>query len=144
MASTSDSVSTSEVNVDGKSAYQLRYSNGYGPCGDEGQYPTRTVDINFYCDSSVQTWDPSKVSCGEEEPCTYFLTIGTNAACSIDFDDGSDGLSIGWIVVIVLLSVFFVYCAIGYAINGSKSKEWGNFRNNIPNYGMWITLFPGI
>ena len=33
----------------------------------------------------------------------------------------------------------FLYCVVGYIINGCRTKDWSTPRN-IPNYRMWITL----
>lgn len=50
----------------------------------------------------------------------------------------SDGLSIGWILIICCFSLFIVYCVGGFVYYGQKNKEWG--VRDIPNYGFWVTL----
>lgn len=53
-------------------------------------------------------------------------------------DDGSS--SGGWIFIGILFGVIFLYCAIGYAINGHKTKKWGNYKDNIPQLTFWKVL----
>ena len=39
-----------------------------------------------------------------------------------------------------ILCLVVVYCAGGYIFNGYKSKNWGDIKSNIPNFGLWSTL----
>ena len=53
-------------------------------------------------------------------------------------DSGSSGLSGGWIFIIIFLSVFMLYCLIGFVYKGQKNKEWKYW--NIPNFEFWRAL----
>lgn len=46
----------------------------------------------------------------------------------------------GWVFIGILFGVLFLYCVIGYVINGAKSKEWGDYQRNIPQLTFWKVL----
>ena len=52
-----------------------------------------------------------------------------------------DGISGGWVFIIVLFGLFAVYCCIGYIVNGYRNDgKWKEYGDNIPNYAFWRAL----
>ena len=52
-----------------------------------------------------------------------------------NLESQDDGLSTGWIIIIVFFSALIMYCIIGFVYNGKKRDEY-----IIPNYAMWKLL----
>jgi len=55
----------------------------------------------------------------------------------------SSGLSGGWVFIIILLVVTFLYCTIGYAYNKTKrhpDSSWGDVKTNTPHLDFWCNI----
>eukprot|EP01084_Bolivina_argentea_P083598 151364_1 len=59
---------------------------------------------------------------------------------SLPSDSQIDGMSFGWLFIIIFISCVFLYCLIGYIYKGIKDKNWKDIQHNIPNYQIWKNL----
>lgn len=125
-------------NVGHGEAYVIQWTRGQSG---------RIFNLRLFCVEDT-TFDQSKTSCNQQnDGITYNLDIYTSTICDIvppiptqSPSKNDNDLSVGWIFVICLVSVFVLYCVIGYIINGYKYKSWGDVSKNIPNYSLWVTL----
>ena len=122
------------------------FSAGCG--GEEGG---RYGEFIFICDENVETYSDVQFWQDDhsgDDPCYYHTILRTKYACCIECggggDDGNDdelndGLSGGWIFIIILICCLSIYCIGGYIMNGMKSKDWMNYKGNVPQFStFWI------
>jgi len=105
----------------------------------------RKLNIYFVCNDESNPFANVRVT--TTQSCTYAMSIDTclacgKSACVISLPDDSDnGLSGGWVFIIILLVGAFLYFAIGYAYLSYKNpNSYKDFKNNIPNKTFWILL----
>jgi len=105
--------------------------------------PGREWIPSFICDSTTE-YQIGAVT--EIQKCNYAVSIRTKFACvdkhyECNDDQSSSTLSGGWIFIIIFLSVFVLYCIVGYIVMAktvNKERGFGDFSNNIPNKTLWI------
>jgi len=114
---------------------KLSFKNGQD-CPGKGP---RKTNINFLCsqqDASSFTWS-------EDTQCEYDITFQTTHACSSGpspkNSSASGGLSGGWIFIIILLCLTFVYCVGGMAYN-YKYDDSKQGMDLIPQRSMWTGI----
>ena len=106
----------------------------------------RVLELNFVCDQTADPYDDQTLSCGEYTPiCDYWFTVYTKLAClNQSGNDGSDELSTGSIILIVVFVGITVYCVGGFIFNGwrnpKEEAKWTDFSYNIPNLPFWKLL----
>ena len=113
--------------------------------GGAGCVDGRQGEFIFICDESA---DPYKSADFYQDPgsnpCTYHTTLRTKYACAdANANDAltNDGLSGGWTFIIILTAILFGYCLIGYLIAGYRTKQWTNFKENLPQCNtFWVYL----
>lgn len=117
------------------SGYQLTFTNG-AKCKTGFSEKDRTVLMKFTCDDSKSE---RKFSILEEVECSYEIDIATKFACP---GGGSDGISGGAIVLIIIFSVALVYVLAGCIICVAKfGKPFG--MEACPQKDFWCAL-PGL
>merc|ERR1711879_959412 len=110
----------------------VEYTNGLSGSGCvNGRHTT----ITFICSPTSTPY--GQVGCGERGQsdgiCLYYLNIYTSAACGNGtMESVENGLSVGSITLIALLSFAVLYCFIGYVINGHRSSDYKNMKGNVP------------
>ena len=105
------------------------YTGSCFGCGI-GSYMKCEHDYSSECLISDSEW-----TCDPSQPPTI-----CNDPPTFSDSELSNGLSTGWIVIIILFSVFMLYCIAGYVYNGKKNENWKHVSHNIPNYGLWKAL----
>ena len=103
----------------------------------------RTWAPNFVCDQSTELSYGTVVELFGS--CRYTLDIRTKYACpgAVCEADSSNGLSGGWIFIIIFLCAFFLYFVGGYIIIAKTTNKEGGFKdfsNNIPQRSFWVAL----
>ena len=93
----------------------------------------REVHFNFNCDESVDGITPLEAVQNSTNDCRYMLEFATSKACA--GGSGSDGLSGGWIFIIILVCVAFVYIVGGMGYNYYTKQ-----RLEFPNVELWATF----
>jgi len=105
----------------------------------------RHSDIEFICDRNAGTG--SMVALPEKPTHFYHLQWRTAQACPGKHGDGGDGkgdgddgpaISGGWIFIIILLCLLFIYFVAGVAYNKFRKDAHG--LELIPNHEFWFAL----
>jgi len=119
--------------------FAFKYDNGATDCG----FPARTWAPTMKC----QCGTSASLASVKELPgsCYYEVEIGTKYACTggCPDDDSLDGLSGGWIFIIILVSCIFAYCVGGYVVMALTVNKAGGFKDvggNIPQKSLWVAL----
>ena len=106
----------------------------------------RKLELTFVCDETTDPYDIPTLNCGEYDPiCDYWYTIRTKHACvGGSSNDESDGLSPGYIFIILLCVGIILYCVGGFIFNGMRNPneegKWTDLSYNIPNLPFWKIL----
>ena len=129
----------SHIHNESITLYNFEYTNGATGSGcDNGRH----TQIKFICDENAKPYDG--VECGESAQiygvCNYWILIHSHLACNGASTSSDAGLSTGSILLIVACSVFVMYCVAGYMMNGFKSDNFKDCRNNTPHYSFWTKL----
>ena len=95
----------------------------------------REVHFNFNCDPSVSGIQAVEAVQNGTNDCRYMLEFKTAAACSDGGSGGSGGLSGGWIFIIILIVIAFIYIVGGVAY-GYVTKQ----RLEFPNVEFWASF----
>ena len=66
-----------------------------------------------------------------------FSNVCVNGCSTGNSDKASVG---GWIFIGIVFGGLWLYCCIGYLINGYKSKQYGDIKANIPHFEFWKVL----
>merc|ERR1719350_1452399 len=87
----------------------------------------RQGEFVFICDETAVPYkDTDFYQESGSNPCAYHITMRTRYACpnqNIDDDTlSNDGLSGGWIFIIIFCSSLIGYCLVGYLIAGYRTK----------------------
>jgi len=134
-----------------RSGFILAFPNG----GEPDPPPARTTDIEFICDSGAGTGSFQPNNPAENPTHDYHLMWRSAYACPVgggdngnndngdggDGDGGSGGISGGWVFIIILVGVIFLYLAIGCAVR--KFVMGASGIDIIPNVVFWLAL-PGL
>eukprot|EP01084_Bolivina_argentea_P238264 400293_1 len=120
------------------------YDNGDDDCGN----PARTWSPKYVCDASTNYEIGNVNEIPNPGSCFYEVEIKTKYACTGQTfpcfeEDGSSGLSGGWLFIIIFVGAVFLYCVVGYIIMGTtvnKAGGLGDFSNNIPQKTLWVAL----
>mmetsp|Transcript_49159 Transcript_49159/g.44015 ORF Transcript_49159/g.44015 Transcript_49159/m.44015 type:complete len:292 (+) Transcript_49159:29-904(+) len=107
-----------------------QYNGGCYGCGI-GAFMFCEQDWKSQCQISESNW-----TCDATQPSGYSTICNNPPIPSID--SGSNGLSGGWIFIIIFFTGFLLYCLAGFVYKGQKNKEWKYW--NIPNFNFWRAL----
>ena len=137
LASWDEGVSPQKSDYNGMDMYTFAYDNGQA---DGGCPDGRFLDAEFVCDPDANPYDTQRTDCGEEaQNCHYYIRVYTRSACpgggGGDDSSSSDGLSGGWVFIIIFISCLFAYCAFGTIYMGVREKDW-----TIPNAQFWVKV----
>jgi hypothetical protein len=127
---------------DGSSKWTITYNNG-GSCNGASRKTVLTLNCGT---SQTPTFTASNPS--TNGGCEYDYTLTGSVFCAVAGGSGSgssssSGLSGGWVFIIILLVVMFLYCSIGYIYNKAKvhpESSWGDFKTNTPHLGFWCNI----
>jgi hypothetical protein len=115
-------------------------TNDYDQC--ESDSSTNNVQITYMCnhgdDSITVTTEPDS---SDKGACVFAMTVDSSVVCGTSGRSNKGGLSGGWIFVIILVVVSFVYFVGGMALNRFKNGKSG--AEMIPNITFWRDL-PGL
>lgn len=104
---------------------------------------TRKTFVTLVCDNKATT--PTLNVEGEKETTQYFMTMTSVQACAVPspstYDESSEGLSGGSVLLIIFFVLLFVYMAAGIAFNKFRHEAKG--LELLPNLGFWSKL-PGL
>jgi len=114
----------------------------------QGGQDGRKLDVEFICDQGQNPGSLTAAVPTEQPTHFYHLQWRTKFACPGGGDggdgggggDGDDGPAIsgGWIFIILLLSLFFIYIVAGIAYNKFRKDAHG--LELIPNHEFWFAL----
>ncbi len=96
---------------------------------------SRLTTVQFVCDASAAT--PTILSVTEPSACNYIVSLHSDKVCH----GGSNHLSHSSSFLVMLLTIFIIYCAIGVAYKRNKLgvTDW---KESIPNVDFWVEV-PG-
>ena len=107
----------------------------------------KSLNLTFICQEDADPYDEDTMSCTrgsgpDQGVCYYRFQIQTMYACQSHKPHHEnqlevDGLSVGSIMIIIILTLFMIYCLMGYIVNAFKSKDWFAGRDNLPQYQFW-------
>lgn len=108
----------------------LQATNG-DKCFYQGQQIDRNLEVTFNCAPTPGTTfqiheDP------DQSKCLFIAKIDSAEAC------GGGGISTGTILIILCLSLFFVYCVAGFILMMKKHGKSG--KEAIPNIDFWVAF----
>ena len=109
----------------------------------ESQGPTFFVSVDgILLGNWTDTEDPiylyGSVGMRNYQSPAQYDCLCVNCKCLTD-EDESNSVG-GWIFIGCVLGGLFLYCVVGYGINGYRSKNWGDCKGNIPNFNFWKIL----
>jgi len=98
----------------------------------------RSTDIQFVCNMSSP--QPFYVKQAYLNNCKYFFVLHTCHVCDQGCPGGNNalGFDIGWLIIILFFSLFFVYVGVGAIVKWRIYNAEG--LELIPNWGFWSDL----
>jgi len=98
-----------------------------------------SLTVHIICDPATENGKITKTE--PIDQCGYQIDMSSKWGCPLPDDKGGDdeyplGIAIGWILIIVVIGIIFLYLIIGVIVNWQVRKVEPGLEL-IPNWGFW-------
>jgi len=162
---TSGTAMATQVNIANSNCNKLAGWDASVPASYDATTSMWTIEFNngATCNNAPRNLQ-LYLSCKDGGATTFTQVVNPSGTCEYDYylsgsifcptggggggggggsgSSDSDELSGGWVFIIILLVVTFVYCTAGFVYNKTKNNKDGSWadRSNIPNVNFWTSL----